>query len=136
MASLINQSDKVAFYASVYPLSLISNFQYDMCMYGKLIKTYYNFEKEEDVNFTENDMLIIVSYTGTHITTRSDLFKKISFTKAKKIIISQRDYDNQKIENVAKTITLPNKRDCVESNYLLMLLFDLVRYYYIQEYCI
>ena len=50
IADLIYQHDQIVFYGSIYPLSLLANLQYDLCMAGKMIKHIHLIKKKKEKN--------------------------------------------------------------------------------------
>lgn len=134
IADEIYKADKIVLYGSVFPAYLSSNFQVDMYLTGKQIKNYYAWVKDNENEIDENTLLFMVSYTGTHLTTKNDISFPLVRSTAKKVFISQIDYADTKISNLLHSIVLPNANDCAELNYVLLILLDVVRWFYFEKY--
>lgn len=134
IADEIYKAKQIIFYGSVFPSYLVSNFHTDMCLTGKMLKNYYAWDKENDKFIDQETLLFFISYTGTHLTTKSDISVPLIRTPAKKIFVSQRDYSQNNIPNLFESFVLPNQNDCVELNYVVLILFDVVRWYYFEKY--
>ena len=137
IAELIHETNRVNFYGAIFPLSLIFNFQVDFITIGKPVFIYTPKDDYQGYLLNDDDLSIILSITGSYITLAKREFMDIYHSGTKKVFVSQKsDVVLEYINNFDEYFCLPNHCEKVESNYIILLLFDLVRYFYIKRYVI
>lgn len=129
---LIHQSHRIILYGAIYPLSLLLNFQIDLLVMQKPCYSY----TFENIPLKE-DLLFIISPTTSFISTNVSNFNSLYLSASKKVFISQ----SSSLMNTYKNdfdscICIPGQKDQYENNHNLLIIFDLIKYYYIKDYVI
>ena len=131
IADLIKKSNRIFVYGAVYPRAILMNTCVDLILKGKFIENYEQLTSVERQSLTEEDLIIVISYTGSFITLKTKPFMELNQLPCRKIIISQ--YANLLEEsNSYQLIKLPYTVDNHELNYVLLSIFDLIKYFYFQ----
>lgn len=129
----IHESKRVIIIGALYPTSISVELQTDLITFGKPVFQFHSYDTE--LRFEEEDYVIFISATGRLL--ENFLFKKKDLTldKCKSLLITQNlTYVNDKriTDDVFRVL---GKFDGIKFNYQIMIIFDLIRISYYQEFC-
>lgn len=129
----IHESKRVIIIGALYPTSISVELQTDLITFGKPVFQFHSYDSE--LRFEEGDYVIFISATGRLL--ENFLFQKKDLTldKCKSLLITQNiTYVNDKriTDDVFRVL---GKFDGIKFNYQIMVIFDLIRIGYYQEFC-
>ncbi len=133
MSALINDSKRIVFMGGLYPLGVSVELQTDLIMLDKEAVQYHHFLK--DFKCTHDDLIILMSATGRILTDYVYGEAKQNILKAKMILLTQnKEYIEKQGIKANYIISVPGRFDGIQFNYQIMLIFDLMRICYYQNY--
>ena len=131
ICQLIFVNKRIILIGALYPMSISVELQTDFITFGKEVIQYHHFM--EDIELKEDDIVIFMSATGR---TLSEFInsKKIDKQDGKIILMTQNKKFNSNKLNADHVVWVPGKFDSIEFNYQIMILLDILRIYYFNEY--
>ncbi len=132
ICKMIFEADRIVLFGAQYPMALSVELQTDLISFGKPVIQYHSFIP---MQLTKKDVAIVVSGTGRYIQDFNNEKEHVHLERAQSILITQNKvYNNPNMSLAKHTILIPGKFDGIHFNYQLMLIFDLLRIHYYQQY--
>ena len=135
LAKLFYERDKVVVYGAVYPDSIMFNLQVDLLLMGKQVVFYPTKEKNKPLIINDNDLLFIITYSGRFLSfVQNQTDKVLGLSSHIAAITKENKYKQDHLNQCEAFFPLPFEEDVLESNILLMIVVDMIRYHYYYDY--
>lgn len=132
ICDLLFKARRIVIFGAQYPLSISVEFQTDMISFGKPCIHHHSYDP---MPLTKDDVAIVISGTGRYIQDFNKNKENVQLLKAQTILITQNKiYEKKEHQLAGQTIVVPGKFDGINFNYQLMLIFDVLRVHYYQQY--
>lgn len=132
ICKMIFEADRIVLFGAQYPMAISVEMQTDFISLGKPSIQYHSFIP---MQLTEKDVAIVVSGTGRYIQDFNREKEHVHLERAQSILITQNKvYADSSMSLAKHTIIIPGKYDGINFNYQLMMIFDLLRIHYYQQY--
>ena len=133
LCELMFKNKRIVIVGSLYPSCVAVDFQTDFISFGKDVVEYHHFDT--DFQFQEDDIVIFMSATGRSLIQSVEKMVPQNICEANVVLITQnvkyKQFDNFCADYVVHVL---GKYDGLQFNYQLMLIFDLLRTRYYQNY--
>lgn len=132
ICKMIFEADRIVLFGAQYPMAISVEMQTDFISLGKPSIQYHSFIP---MQLTEKDVAIVVSGTGRYIQDFNKEKEHVHLERAQSILITQnKAYADSAMSLAKHAIIIPGKYDGINFNYQLMMIFDLLRIHYYQQY--
>ena len=131
ICQLIFTNKRIILIGALYPMSISVELQTDFITFGKEVIQYHHFMK--DIELKEDDIVIFMSATGRTLNEFINS-KKIDKQEGNIILMTQNKKFNTNKLDADHVVWVPGKFDGIEFNYQIMILLDILRIYYFNEY--
>ena len=130
---MIFHKQRVVVVGALYPRSVSVDFQTDMITLGKEVVEYHQFD--QNFRFGEDDLVVFITATGRTMESYVEELVDQGICAADILLITQNDkYREYKNLCADEVIHVLGKFDSLQFNYQTMMILDLIRVRYYQNY--
>ena len=133
ICDMIFHKQRVVVVGALYPRSVSVDFQTDMITLGKGVVEYHQFD--QNFRFGEDDLVVFITATGRTMESYVEELVDQGICAADILLITQNDkYREYKNLCADEVIHVLGKFDSLQFNYQTMMILDLIRVRYYQNY--
>ena len=135
VVDLLHEKKRIVVLGAVYPAALSLHFLEDMVLFGKCCRFIWKntYEYDNTLNIEEDELLLIISYTGRLITMKNGINNQIKNTKGKSILISN-DYIYENTVDSFLKIPVERGQDPEYQNAIVTELLSIIKFRYYEKY--
>lgn len=128
----IFECKRIVLFGAQYPMAIAVEMQTDFISLGKPCFQHHSYAP---IELDENDVAIVISGTGRYIQDFNKQKQECHLERARSVLITQNPiYINTAFCPAKHSIVVKGKYDGINFNYQLMVIFDLLRFFYYQQY--